>query len=132
RPNARVEGRGTGHDWEDLTKSPEERSEETKLPSLGHPSLQRHRPAAREPISHERVELPGEQHARRPFLERLDEVDGNEIEALLALLEITARVLVPHLGARVVERPLMHLRQVRLAELDHLAVDVHHDGTGDG
>jgi hypothetical protein len=60
------------------------------------------------------------------------EVDGDEVEALLALLQIAARVLVPYLGPGVVERALMHLRQVRLAELDHLAVDVDHDGPGDG
>jgi hypothetical protein len=39
---------------------------------------------------------------------------------------------VPELGAGVVERALMHLGQVRLAELDDLAVDVDHDGAGDG
>ena len=109
-----------------------DRREEAELAALGHPGLHRHRPAGCEPVPHKRVELLGEQHARRPFLEWLHEIDGDEVEALLALLEIAARVLVPQLGPGVVERALMHLRQVRLAELDDLAVDVHHDGAVDG
>jgi hypothetical protein len=36
------------------------------------------------------------------------------------------RVLVPDLGPRVVEGALVHLRQVTLAQLHHLAVDVDH------
>src|SRR6185312_1088175 len=58
--------------------------------------------------------------------------DRDEVEPLLALLEIAPRVFVPYLGPGVVERALMHFWQVRLAELDHLAVDVDHDGPGDG
>src|SRR5262245_9299784 len=108
-----------------------DRREERELAALRHSGLHRHRAAGRQAIFDQRVELAGEQHARRPFLERLDQIDRDEVEALLALLQIGARVLVPELGARVVERALVQLGQVRLAKLDHLAVDVHHDGTRD-
>ena len=52
----------------------------------------------------------------------------DEVEALARPLEIGPGVLVTELGPGVLERPLVHLGQVLLAELDHLAVDVDHDG----
>src|SRR5439155_1266728 len=39
--------------------------------------------------------------------------------------------VVPNVGARILEDPLVHLRQVLLAELDDLAVNVDHDPAPD-
>jgi hypothetical protein len=59
------------------------------------------------------------------------QVDDDQVEAIARVLEVGAGVLVEQPGARVVERPLVHLRQIPLALLDHLAVDVHHQTIGD-
>ena len=88
-------------------------------------------PLVGQPVTDQGVELLGEEQAGRPFLQGLHEVDDDEVEALGGLLEIGPGVLVQQPGPGVVEGPLVHLGQVLLALLDHLAVDVHHEAVGD-
>src|SRR6266850_2438536 len=115
---------------EDALEGPVDGAEESQLADLGHPGLHGHGAAGREPVADQRVELLGEEQARRTLFQGLDQVDADEVEALARLLQIGPRVLVTQLGPGVLERPLVHLGQVLLAEVDDLAIDVDHDGVG--
>ena len=116
---------------EDLAERPVHRPVEEDLVDLGHARLHGHDAAIREPVPDQRVELLGEEQARRALFQRLDEVDHDQVKAIGGLLEVGARILVQEPGPRVVERALVHLGQVLLALVDHLAVDVDHQALGD-
>jgi hypothetical protein len=88
--------------------------------------LERLGPTWRQPLAHEGVELLREQHAGWAGFQRLDQVDADEVEALVVLLQIGARVLGPYFGPRVLERAPMHLGQMLLAEVDDFPVDIDH------
>ena len=75
-------------------------------------------------IAHQGVELLGEELAGRPFLEGLDEVHHDEVEALGGVLEVRAGLLVEHARAGVVQGSLVHLGEVLPALRHHLGVDV--------
>src|SRR4029453_17134587 len=130
RPEARDEGLVAPQYREDVLEGPVDGAEDPQLADLGHAGLHGHGAAGREPVADQRVELLGEEQTRRALFQGLDQVDADEVEALARLLEISPGILVTELGPGVLERPLVHLGQVLLAEVDHLAVDVDHDGVG--
>src|SRR6185295_12088597 len=132
RAEAGDEGLIARHHRKHLAERPVNGGIEVQLAELGHPGLECHGAARHQPVTDQRVELLGEEQAGRALLERLDQVYRDEVEALRGTLEIAAGVLVPGLRARVLEGALVHLRQVLLAEVHHLAIDVHHDGAVDG
>src|SRR5437867_7682722 len=121
-----------GDDGEHLLERPVDGGEEGQFADLRHAGLHRHHALRAQALADQHVELPGEQHARRPFLEGLHEVDDDQIEALVRPLEVRPGVLVPQFGARIVEGAPVHLGQVLAAERHHLVIDVDHDGPGDG
>jgi len=66
-----------------------------------------------------------------PLLERLGRVDHNDVEALVGSLQPTPGVLESKLDPRVVEAGAMELGEMPATGLDHLGVDVHHQGPPD-
>src|SRR5687767_8710979 len=126
RAEARDEGLVARHHRKDVAQRAVDGREEVQLAHLRHARLHGHGTARREPVADERVELLGEEHARRPLFQGLDEVDRDEIEPLRRLFEVGAGILVPQFGPLVLEGALVHLREMLLAEIDHFVVDVDH------
>src|SRR5207245_10822859 len=88
--------------------------------------LERDRPLPREPPIHQLVELPRVEPVAWPLFDGVGQVDDDDVEHLIVRLEPPTGILEGQLGARVVKRAGMELREHRAGNLDNLAVDVHH------
>ena len=72
------------------------------------------------------VELYGEEHQGRALFQRIGHVDDGDVEAAGGLLQVGVGVGMDEFEAGVVEGPPVEVGQVLPAQLDHLAVEVHH------
>ena len=78
------------------------------------------------------VVLAREESETRPVLDRIGEVGDDEVPVVVGFVEGVERITDDEIGARIVERALVHLGQMLDAGVHDLAVDVHHAHGLDG